>query len=236
MTPVWPLCSSAGNMINAVKTSSDSSQWTSFEWQRRLETLASARTSFSTSSSDNFDSIWLQINSLIRFDHNVLTSYSDMAELTDKGRRTTFSLGQRLRYLYVHQLCFLPDTLNRADTIYLRCSPFPRALHSVQQAFAGLYPSSKRANFMHRPAIMMRMLPEETLLPNENYCQRFIELTKAYSHRTAEKCKCYSPNPIAPAWSFRQRNSSHSREQITRARLPQQSSPKVHDCWPACSC
>lgn len=131
-----------------------------------------------------------------------MTTYSDMAELTDKGRRTTFSLGQRLRHLYVHQLGFLPDTLNRAETIYLRSSPFPRALHSVQQAFAGLYPSNKRAKLLPRPAIVMRILREETLLPNEDNCQRFMQLTKAFSSRTAEKCKYHSPIPIAPALVF----------------------------------
>lgn len=112
-----------------------------------------------------------------------------MAELTDKGRRTTFALGHRLRHLYVHQLAFLPETLTRTDTVYLRSSPFPRSLHSMQHVFAGLYPSDKRVASLPRPIIVTRILPEETLLPNEDYCQRFMQLSKAFSQRTAQKCR-----------------------------------------------
>lgn len=121
----------------------------------------------------------------------IVFSYkSAMAELTDKGRQTTLSLGRRLRHLYVHQLGFLPDVLSDPDMIYLRSSPFPRALDSLQQAFTGLYPAEKRdrASFA-RPTIVTRRLIDETLMPNEVYCERFVQLIKAFSKRTANKCK-----------------------------------------------
>ena len=112
-----------------------------------------------------------------------------MAELTDKGRQTTLSLGRRLRHLYVHQLGFLPDVLSDPNMIYLRASPFPRALDSLQQAFTGLYPAGKRDRAFPRPTIVTRRLIDETLMPNEIYCERLIQLIKAFSKRTANKCK-----------------------------------------------
>lgn len=120
-------------------------------------------------------------------DHHVLLSA--MAELTDKGRQTTLSLGRHLRHLYVHQLGFLPDVIRDPNTIYLRSSPFPRALDSLQQAFIGLYPAEKRHRAFSRPTIVTRRLNDETLLPNEIYCERFVQLILAFSKRAANKCK-----------------------------------------------
>ena len=111
-----------------------------------------------------------------------------MAELTDQGRQTTLNLGRRLRHLYVHQLGFLPETIRDANTVYLRSSPWPRALDSLQQVFTGLYPPEKRDCSFPRPIIVTRRPDEETLMPNEDYCERFIQLAKAFSQRTAERC------------------------------------------------
>ena len=112
-----------------------------------------------------------------------------MAEITDKGRQTTLSLGRRLRHLYVHQLGFLPDVVSDPRMIYLRSSPWPRAMESLQQVFTGLYPAETRNRAFPRPTIVMRRLIDETLLPNEVYCERFIQLAKAFSKRTAIKCE-----------------------------------------------
>ena len=112
-----------------------------------------------------------------------------MAELTDRGRQTTLGLGRRLRHLYVRQLGFLPETVSDVDMVYLRSSPWPRTLDSLQQVFTGLYPPGKRESAFGRPAIVTRRLHEETLMPNEDYCQRFIQLAKAFSRRTADRCK-----------------------------------------------
>ena len=118
----------------------------------------------------------------------LITISSNMAELTDKGRQTTLSLGRRLRHLYVHQLGFLPDVVSDRNVIYLRSSPWPRTLESLQQVFTGLYPANKRSPAFPRPTIVMRRLADETLMPNEDYCERFIELAKAFSKRTADRC------------------------------------------------
>lgn len=114
---------------------------------------------------------------------------SGLGELTDRGRRTALDLGRRLRYLYVDQIRFLPEMLGDESTIYLRASPFSRALESVQHTFLGLYPSKTRAAAFAGPTIYMRNPAEETLLPNEDYCQRFIQMSKAFSQRTADRCE-----------------------------------------------
>ncbi len=56
------------------------------------------------------------------------TAISQLGELTDKGRQTTYDLGCRLRHLYVDQLNFMPRLIANADLIYLRATPLPRAL------------------------------------------------------------------------------------------------------------
>ena len=43
-----------------------------------------------------------------------------LGELTDIGRVSTLSLGQRIRKLYVDQLGFLPKTLEDENTLYMR--------------------------------------------------------------------------------------------------------------------
>ena len=65
-----------------------------------------------------------------------LTSYSQLGELTDKGRQTTLELGQRLRQLYVDQLGFMPKILVDPDMIYLRATPMSRALERYIQSYA----------------------------------------------------------------------------------------------------
>ena len=122
---------------------------------------------------------------------------SNMAELTDHGRQTTLNLGRRLRHLYVHQLGFLPDTVSDANMVYLRSSPWPRTLDSLQQVFTGLYPPAKRDRAHPRPTIVMRRLADETLMPNEDYCERFIQLAKAFSKRTADRCEFRRPEQSA---------------------------------------
>lgn len=93
---------------------------------------------------------------------------------------------QRLRNLYVNQLHFMPETISSADLIYLRATPIPRALESVQQAFWGFYPPSTRAPNMPPPTIVTRSAPDETLFPNDSNCRRFNQLSRAFAQRAAE--------------------------------------------------
>jgi len=65
-------------------------------------------------------------------------SICNLGELTDEGRMSTWQLGKRLRHLYVDQLKFMPSMIEDADMIYMRATPIPRALESLQQAFWGM--------------------------------------------------------------------------------------------------
>lgn len=106
--------------------------------------------------------------------------------MTDKGRETTLALGERLRHLYVEQLRFLPSVLSDPSQLYLRATPFPRALESVQQAFLGLYPPAARTPDMPAPTIVTRAQGDETLFPNEGGCKRFGRLSHAFAQRAAD--------------------------------------------------
>ena len=64
----------------------------------------------------------------------------------------------------------------------------PRALHSLHQVFTGLYAADTRSGSALRPEIVTRRPEEETVMPNEDFCPRFVELIKAYSRRAAQKC------------------------------------------------
>lgn len=108
-------------------------------------------------------------------------------ELTDQGRASTLALGQRLRGLYVDQLGFMPTVLQDANHMYLRATPIPRALESVQQTFYGLYPPSSRAADFVPPTIVQRQPSHETLFPNEGACRRFAQLSQAFAQRTSDR-------------------------------------------------
>lgn len=125
---------------------------------------------------------------------------SQPGELTDKGRQTTFALGQRLRHLYVDQLGFLPAIRANTDDLYLRTTPIPRALESLQETFLGMYPASARTANFTPPTIVARALSEETLYPNEAGCRRFRQLARLFAQRAADKCECWNvvsgPRPL----------------------------------------
>lgn len=112
---------------------------------------------------------------------------SQLGELTDKGRETTLSLGTRLRHLYVNQLHFMPKLIASADMIYLRATPMPRALESVQQTFWGMYPLTARTASFPPPTIVTRTPADETLFPNDSNCRRFNQLSRAFAQRTADR-------------------------------------------------
>lgn len=112
-----------------------------------------------------------------------------MGELTDRGRQTTFALGQRLRHLYVDQLGFMPKVKSDADDMYIRATPIPRALESVQETFWGMYPANARTAGFLAPAIVSRVFADETLYPNEDACRRFRQLVRLFADRAASKCR-----------------------------------------------
>lgn len=72
--------------------------------------------------------------------------------------------------------------------MYLRATPIPRALESLQQAFWGLYPASARTQDFPPPVIVARSFSDETLFPNEGNCRRFRQLARLFADRAAKRC------------------------------------------------
>ncbi|KAM0349348.1 hypothetical protein ACHAPU_003757 [Fusarium lateritium] len=182
LAPFWPYCSAARRLSSVILDPSattsqtdpaDNPGLTALEWKRRIETFGTDDAPIvATGRNGELDAI------------------CDMGMLTDRGRETTYNLGQRLRRLYVDQLGFLPENLvvdTDTAAIYLRATPIPRALESLQQAFYGLYPPSFRASGLHPPTILTRSPADETLFPNDGNCRRFAALARAFAQRCAER-------------------------------------------------
>ena len=145
-------------------------EWSTLHWQRRLETFGKNDSAILSSDLKNDPS-----------------KICESGEITDKGRETTLALGSRLRTLYVSQLAYLPSEISQTTLLHLRASPMPRALASVQQVFAGLYPIDKRTASFTPPPINSRIESEETIYPNTAACKRFRELVAAFADRTAQR-------------------------------------------------
>ena len=98
-------------------------------------------------------------------------------------------LGERIRNLYVDKLGLLPPVVDESTPLFIRASPYSRALESTHHALLGLYPLRFREQ-SYAPSIVMRSLMDENLMPNETHCQRFIQMMKAYTRRAADQCLC----------------------------------------------
>jgi acid phosphatase len=101
-------------------------------------------------------------------------------------------LGQDLRRQYITSLALLPSVLSDPSTVYFRSSPFPRALESLQHVIWGMFPPEARAPDFGPVKIVQRGERDETLLPNEDFCARFIQICKEYTKRTSERCKYFT--------------------------------------------
>ena len=175
--PFWPYCSAVRQLRSAVLEGADgdapSPRFGALEWKRRLEAFGPGDEPV-----------------LAAGPRGEIDGICDMGMLTDRGRRTTYELGERLRRLYVDRLGFLPPALRSpadADALYLRATPIPRALDSLQETFTGLYPRSARASDLPPPAILTRAPADETLFPNDSNCRRFAALSRAFAQRAAER-------------------------------------------------
>ncbi|ERS99749.1 acid phosphatase [Sporothrix schenckii 1099-18] len=184
--PFWPYCS-AVKQFRAVVLEDDQDPGVAgvgvggggaatkplgtLAWRRRLETFGANDTAvLATGKKGELDAL------------------CDMGMLTDPGRATTLRLGQRLRQLYVERLGYLPQQLGPDDPdrlFYLRATPIPRALESMQQAFTGLYPDRDRN--AAPVTIVSRAPADETLFPNDSNCRRFAALSRAFAQRAAER-------------------------------------------------
>ncbi|KAF7595119.1 hypothetical protein BBP40_007323 [Aspergillus hancockii] len=162
----WPLCTAARQFSSAILQLSGEMTAETVPWTRALETFRS----------DDGPLI-----------SEISTNLCNHGELTDNGRAQMLALGKQLRQLYVDQLKLLPTILTDPRAVSFRSSPFPRALESLQHVIWGLFPPRTRAASFGSPVIVMRSPEEETLLPNEDFCERFIQLCKAYSRRTGDR-------------------------------------------------
>ncbi|CAO2652535.1 Nn.00g008180.m01.CDS01 [Neocucurbitaria sp. VM-36] len=170
LQPYWPYCNAARQLTSVILNTKDFSQWDQLKYRRRLETFGvHDGPVIASGPRGEFDAI------------------CQPGELTDKGRETTLALGQRLRHLYIDQLGFMPKLISSSDMIYLRATPMPRALESVQQAFSGFYPPSARTADFPPPTIITRTPADETLYPNDASCRRFARLSRAFAQRAAER-------------------------------------------------
>ena len=165
----WPYCNAARHLRSAI-LNPDSKSFSTLEWKHRLETFGPEDAPI-----------------IAAGPKGELDAICDFGMLTDRGRETTYQLGKRLRHLYVDQLAFLPSNITNSDFIYLRATPVPRALESMQQAFQGLYPSGTRAPEFPPPIIISRSPADETLFPNDASCRRFAALSRAFAQRAAER-------------------------------------------------
>ena len=169
LSPFWPYCAVARQMVSATMNN-NSKDWGSMQWRRRLETFGSSDNPVIASGpAGDVDAI------------------CNLGELTDQGRASTHYLGRRLRKLYVDQLGFMPELISDADMIYLRATPIPRALESLQEVFWGFYPPNARASDFPPPTILVRAPADETLYPNDGNCRRFAMLSRAFAQRTADR-------------------------------------------------
>lgn len=173
----WPYCAAARHLRSAVldpdTSDGDNAKFSTLAWKRRLETFGREDAPV-----------------IAAGPRSELDSICDMGMLTDRGRETTTALGRRLRHLYVDRLGFLPPTISSsrdADSLYLRSTPIPRALESMQQALHGLYPPHTRAEDLAPLNMISRTPGDETLFPNDGNCRRFAALSRAFAQRAAER-------------------------------------------------
>lgn len=96
-------------------------------------------------------------------------------------------LGRSLRTLYVDHLKLLPSLLTDPRTVTFRASPIERAQVSLHHVIHGFFPPETRDPTFGTPKIVMRSPIEETLLPNEDFCDRFIQICKDYTKRTSHR-------------------------------------------------
>ncbi|KAJ5712042.1 hypothetical protein N7488_006198 [Penicillium malachiteum] len=170
LSPFWAYCSVAKQMVESAASNEDLSSWNGFQWRRKIETFGfNDEARVASGANGEIDGI------------------CQHGQLTDKGRETTYALGQRLRHLYVDQLGFMPQIKQDTEDMYLRATSITRALESMQQAFWGMYPPNARTQDFPPPVIVARPVNEETLFPNEGNCRRFRQLARLFADRAAAR-------------------------------------------------
>ncbi|ORY78251.1 histidine phosphatase superfamily [Protomyces lactucae-debilis] len=157
----YRMCFNAERFRAAVKMTNG---WNELPYARRLEVPANTRSGSGLSTAAALPGTCL------------------LGELTDRGRQSTFYLGERLKELYVDRLGFAK--ISHESELYLRASPIPRALESLQHVFSGMFPRSSLPK-QFELIIHQRDWTQENLYPNEGACKRLQQLAKEYAKRAA---------------------------------------------------
>lgn len=76
-----------------------------------------------------------------------------LGELTDIGKKSTYSFGTALRSLYIDRLKFLPSKLEDERLTYFRSTNIARTIESLQHIVHGVYPPSACAPVMESTKI-----------------------------------------------------------------------------------
>lgn len=98
-----------------------------------------------------------------------------LGELTDIGKKSTYSFGMALRNLYVDRLKFLPTKLEDERLTYFRSTNVERTIESLQHIIHGVYPPSTCAPGTI-PSIIVRHAIDENLISNALACKRLALL------------------------------------------------------------
>jgi acid phosphatase len=101
-------------------------------------------------------------------------------QLTDVGKQSTFRLGTILRDAYTRQTPLLPAVLSQDQLdrfTYFRSTAVPRAFESLQNVLAGFL-----GNTDVRPTILVRDLPDESLIPDLPSCLLHRQMKMAFKN------------------------------------------------------
>lgn len=98
-----------------------------------------------------------------------------LGELTDIGKKSTYSFGTALRSLYIDRLKFLPPKLEDERLTYFRSTNIARTIESLQHIVHGVYPPSVCAPGTI-PSIIIRNGVDENLVSNTLACKRLALL------------------------------------------------------------
>ncbi|KAI9783070.1 MAG: hypothetical protein M1839_004239 [Geoglossum umbratile] len=170
LTPFWPYCSAAKRMTSAVLSDDPDSEWDQLKWRRRLETFGEDDDpAIAAGPKGKMDAIWQDPPTHRLRTPNDIEAWPPLAAPVHRA------------------IGFYARQNRRCRRDIPTCNPLPRALESLQQSFWGMYPRSAWLPGFPEPTIITRRLADETLGPNYDTCTRFIQLTKAYSQRAADR-------------------------------------------------
>ncbi|KAK9448398.1 histidine phosphatase superfamily [Limtongia smithiae] len=172
LQPFWPFCKIAQQFSQTIVTFPNGAAMP-FEYVRRLESVA-RELPFN---------VPVPASGFTPGEHDGLCM---LGELTDLGRATGYTLGERLRWLYVDKLRFIPPLFDDHAPFYFRSSHVARSNETLLSLLHGLYPTTYRDPEL-KPVIYTRLFPQENAYPNDENCKRLSELGFMFSEVVANR-------------------------------------------------